>query len=241
VWSPEELVALVTHRAPKFPAGTEFSYSNTNFIILAILIEEITAQPFAEVMRARVIDPAAMPNTYLAGAEDGPEPFGAYSRNSDELAPIDFDYTSIETSAWSAGAMVSTAEDAHVLFTAVYAGQIISADMLEEMTSNDEYGFGIETWDAEKSAVGHGGTIPGYNTLVFHSPATGTTAFWVSSSEALNFGPSVVDVVEALINEGPTPGLTKPATFRPQRTIERMRQYSALAARLCRAFLETEG
>lgn len=200
-WSAEEIVELVSEGAPQFPAGAEFSYSNTNFIILAIMIEEITGQPFSEVLRARVIDPVGMPNTYLAGAEDGPEPFGAYSTVSGDLAPIDFDYTSIATSAWSAGAMVSSAEDLHALFTALYDNQIISTEMLAEMTANEEYGLGLQLWDPAKSAIGHGGDIPGYHTLVFHSPATGKTAFWVSSGDALSFGPSVDDVVEALINE----------------------------------------
>ncbi len=199
IYSPEEMVGLVSDREAEFKPGTDVAYSNTNYIILGIMIEEITGQPFADVLRDRVVDPVGMPNTYLAGAEEGPEPFGAYSDMTDQLAPIDFDYTSIATSAWSAGAVVSSAEDLHRLFTSLYAGGIISPEMLDQMTANEDYGLGIALWGADKSLVGHGGGIPGYSSLAYYSPASGRTAFWASSSDALDFGGAVEAVAEALI------------------------------------------
>ena len=104
-WEPEESVNLVASDETQFEPGTQFRYSNTNYIILGILIEEVTGKPYHQVVRDRIIDPLSMTSTYLAGAEDGPELFDAYTsfRGSPEL--IEFDYTAIETGAWAAGAM----------------------------------------------------------------------------------------------------------------------------------------
>lgn len=206
-WTPEEMVALssdVDDPGAQAAADTDgkFSYSNTNYVVLGIMIEEVTGEMLHDVVRARVTDVAGMPTTYLAGYEDGPEPFGAFVAMDDEpVAPIDFDYTSIATSAWSAGAMVSSADDLHRLFTALYDGEIISDVVLAEMTANEKYGLGIELWDEDKTLVGHGGGIPGYQTLVFHASESGQTAFWAVSGDGLQFGPLVDVVVEAMVPE----------------------------------------
>lgn len=206
-WTPEEMVALssdVDDPGAQAAADTDgkFSYSNTNYVVLGIMIEEVTGEMLHDVVRARVTDVAGMPTTYLAGYEDGAEPFGAFVAMDDEpVAPIDFDYTSIATSAWSAGAMVSSADDLHRLFTALYDGEIMSDVLLAEMTANEQYGLGIELWDEDKTLVGHGGSIPGYETLVFHAPESGQTAFWAVSGDGLQFGPLVDVVVEAMVPE----------------------------------------
>jgi D-alanyl-D-alanine carboxypeptidase len=201
-WTPEEAVDVVADREPDFEPGEEFAYSNTNYIVLGILIEELTGRPFHQVTRERVIEPAGLVTTYLAGAEDGPAPVAAYAEVGDRPpSPIDFDYTSLATAAWSAGAMVSSAEDLHRLFTALYDGEIITDEMRSEMTANEGYGLGIEPWEMQDSLVGHGGDIDGYHTLVFHAPESGLTAFWASTSDGLSFHPLVDDTVHAMVPE----------------------------------------
>lgn len=200
VWAPSEVVELVEDREALFEPGARFSYSNTNYVILGMLIEEVTGEPFPEVLRTRIIDPLAMSNTYLAGAEEGPAPFGAFASLAGSPEPIRFDYTSIATSAWTAGAVVSSAEDLHVLLGAVFDGRVISADSLAEMVGNDEYGLGIEVWGSPEGLFGHGGGIPGYSTLVVHAPDTGRTAFWVVTGE-IDFSPAVAGIAQRLVED----------------------------------------
>ncbi len=198
-WTPEEVVGRVAEIDVAFEAGEEFSYSNTNYIILGVLIEEVTGQPAHAVIRERVIDVVGMPTTYLDGVENGPAPVAAYGGLSGQPADlIDFDYTSVATAAWTAGSMVSSGDDLHDLFTALVAGEIISEELVAEMIANEHYGLGIEPWDADDSLIGHGGSIFGFATLVFHDPETGKTAFWVSTSERLTWHPIVEDTVMAM-------------------------------------------
>jgi D-alanyl-D-alanine carboxypeptidase len=200
VWTPEEVVGRVDGMELDFEPGEQFGYSNTNYIILGILIEEVTGRPAHEVIRERVIDVVDMPTTYLDGVEDGPDPVAAFSGLPEEpTALIDFDYTSIATAAWTAGAMVSSGDDLHDLFTALVAGDIIPDELVADMIANEEYGLGIEPWDEDDSLIGHGGSIFGYGTLVFHDPASGQTAFWASTSDRLTWGPIVEDTVMAMV------------------------------------------
>ncbi|MDW3214743.1 MAG: hypothetical protein R8G01_12135 [Ilumatobacteraceae bacterium] len=95
--------------------------------------------------------------------------------------------------------MVSSGDDLHRLFTALVAGDIIPDELVVEMIANEEYGLGIEPWDEDDSLIGHGGSIFGFEALVFHHPESGRTAFWASTSDGLRWGPIVEDTVMAMV------------------------------------------
>lgn len=194
VWEPEEQVELVADRPALFDPGDQYSYSNTNYIILGILIEEVTGQPYHEVVRERILDPLEMSSTYLAGFEEGAEPFDPFVEESD----TEYDYTSIATSAWSAGAMVSSAVDLHSLFTALFGEQILSGATVDELTASSFYGLGVELDQWHDGLIGHSGSIPGYRTFLRYSTDSGITAFLVSTDDNADPTPAIGAVVELL-------------------------------------------
>ena len=198
-FQPEEIYDLVADEDLNFDPGARFQYSNTNYLVLGLLIEEVTGRAAAEEVRSRILDPLEMTDTYLSGYEPGPPPFESYTTLYGTKQPTDFDYSSIVSGAPMAGAMVSSARDLHRLFTALVAGELISAESFAEMTSGDRYGLGLVTdgLGSNDSLIGHNGLIPGYQTLVLHSPETGRTAFWVSG-EDLDFSPAVGDVANRI-------------------------------------------
>ena len=186
-WSPEEVVALVADEEPLFVPGAQYSYSNTNYTILGVLIEEVTAMSFASALRARILEPLGLDNTYLAGFEEGPDPFGAYTSLDGPTKPVDFEYTAIATGAWAAGGVVSSVADLHVLLSALFNERVISAESLAAMTENTEEGFGISRFSESGEVYGLGGVIPGYLTLVLHAPHTGRTAVLIVTNDGVSF------------------------------------------------------
>ena len=195
-WSPEEIVALVPTSELDFEPGSSFTYSNTNYILLGLLIEEVTDMAYHEAVRDRISDPLGLPDTYLAGADDGPQPFGGYTEALGSIVPLTFDYASVATGAWSAGAFVSTGQDLHTVLSAVFAGEIISSDLVTEMTANPEYGFGIYVpgFTSATPLFGHDGRIPGSGTWIVHAPETGMTVFTVSNADHLKVTPATAGV-----------------------------------------------
>ena len=152
----------------------------------------------ADELRARIIEPLGLTSTYLAGFEEGPAPFGAYVATSlsGPSEPIDFDYKSIATNAWAAGAVVSSAEDLHVLLSVMFDGNIVSSDSLAAMTESQDYGLGLV--QLGPGLHGHGGSIPGYQTFVAHAPETGTTAFFVVTNDGITRPPPVDPILERI-------------------------------------------
>ncbi len=198
-FEPEETFDLVADDELLFEPGSQFEYSNSNYLVLGVLIEEVTGRSAAQELRSRIMDPLEMTDTYLSGFEAGPDPFGSFTTLYGSKQPIDFEYTSIESDAWTAGAMVSSAGDLHKLFTALVSGDLVSNASFIAMTSDDAYGFGLITGGgASDSLIGHDGGIVGYYTLVFHSPETGRTAFWVAAGDGIDYGPAVADVADRI-------------------------------------------
>lgn len=201
VWQPDEIIDIVDGAVRRFEPGSEFGYSNTNYILLGMLIEEVTGMPYASVLDDTILEPLGLDDTYLAGSQDGAGPFDGFTRIfGDPSTPIRDDYTSIATSAWAAGAMVSTPVDLHRFLSALFAGELVSGSLVTEMTANDEYGLGIERRVTEGGAVvhGHSGSIAGYHTFVAHSPATGSTGFWVATSDFVDLDPAIDPIAGGL-------------------------------------------
>lgn len=133
VWDPEELVEIGLSEDPYFPPGEGFHYSNTNTVLLGLIIEDITGQPLEEVFQERIFDEVDLTNTSFPAADDAsiPEPFPrGYMFGTDvstletprlpddEIAAakagdlLPNDVTDMNPSwGWAAGAAISTAED----------------------------------------------------------------------------------------------------------------------------------
>ena len=195
-WTPVELYRLIEDESLNFQPGSRFEYTNTNHMILGLLIEEVAGQPYHQALRERILDPLGLDATYLSYFEQGDEPLVGYTEQlGDSVVPVDFDYSAIATTVWSAGGLVSNVVDVDKFFTALSTGDIISAPLFSEMitaTGVDsrrdparryDYGLGVELFDSPEVVYGARGNLPGYITLVMHSPETLKTFMYVSTND----------------------------------------------------------
>jgi D-alanyl-D-alanine carboxypeptidase len=179
VWRPVELVDhAAAHGTPPFPPGQGFQYSDTGFVIAAILAEQATGRQLHEIYRELVFDPLGMDQTWLEGHEPArtAEPAHHYS---DEL-----DLTTISpTMDWAGGGLVTTAPDLAGFVRALWSRQILDAGALSELTRwtpgasfppghrlrYDRYGLGMGSITVDEvELVGHTGFIGAF---AFHAPA----------------------------------------------------------------------
>jgi D-alanyl-D-alanine carboxypeptidase len=163
---PVKLVKLANAQGSEFAPGQGAAYSNTNFIVLGLIVERITGQHLARTLETKIFRPLRMASSSLdwAHADDPPLAHG-YSDDQDVTASTELAW------AWSAGGVVSTAEDVSRFFRALLRGDIIGHELLEEMTSPltegvaewRYYGLGLAQVETTcGSAHGHSGTFPGF-------------------------------------------------------------------------------
>jgi CubicO group peptidase (beta-lactamase class C family) len=95
VWTPEEMLAIAFKRPSLFAPGTEFSYCNTNYALLGLIIEKLEGAPLARVLQDRLFGPLGMKHTLLPANTSNaiPEPYAhGYLYGSSSYALVDAPY-----------------------------------------------------------------------------------------------------------------------------------------------------
>jgi D-alanyl-D-alanine carboxypeptidase len=175
-WQRDELLALA--QAPYFQPGKGWSYSNTNYIIAGIIIEQVLGKPVEQAMHEMILAPAGLNNTYFYGEGNSAASMPhQWSMNitGQYMTDLNIMFPSLHNNLFSmantAGAMVSTAEDNAMFWHKLTTGQIINANSLKEMEtwisigSGDGYGLGMFFYSRKlnlRSFYSHGGTFFGF-------------------------------------------------------------------------------
>ncbi len=171
---PHTIIACVTEiNEANFAPGEGWSYCNTGYILLGLIIEQITGGPVAEALRARIFEPVGMEDTYL-DEEEWPRArlVRGYLRYSGQW--VDVTDWNVST-AWTAGALVSSPPDLAAFVRALFGGDLFAGDatlaaMLDmDASQGAPYALGIMPMGPPGS-WGHGGSIWGYLAQLIYVP-----------------------------------------------------------------------
>ncbi|WP_329329736.1 serine hydrolase domain-containing protein [Streptomyces mirabilis] len=177
-YDPRELLDLALQHKADFAPGTNWAYSNTNYLVAGLIVQKVTGRSLAEEIDQRVIQRIGLRHTYFPapGEEMIRErhPRGYYQ---DSAGATLVDATEWDPSwAWAAGQMVSTNSDLNRFFSALLAGRLLPKAQLEQMRTTvpasypfpagARYGLGLVSTPLSCGGVywGHGGSMTGYET-----------------------------------------------------------------------------
>ncbi|MCU4992760.1 beta-lactamase family protein [Bacillus cereus] len=176
-FTAEDLVKLGLSLPPDFAPGKGWSYSNTGYVLLGILIEKVTGNSYAEEIENRIIEPLELSNTFLPGNSSvipGTNHARGYFQpdGASELKDITYYNPSIGNSA---GDMISTADDLNKFFSYLLSGKLLKEQQLKQMLttvptgSAEIVGYGLGIYETRLpngvSIWGHSGGIPGFSTF----------------------------------------------------------------------------
>jgi D-alanyl-D-alanine carboxypeptidase len=177
-WPPREVVRISTAHKPKFAPGAGWSYCNTCYVLLGLIVEKATGSSIAVELRDRVFKQAALRATSL---DVGPRISGRHAHGYELLGkPRLVDTSDVSPSfAGTAGAIVSTADDVARFYRALLRGRLLRPDLLRAMQTTVSMGSGASGWGYGLGilrllppcgvAWGHTGGIPGYQTSTLNS------------------------------------------------------------------------
>lgn len=154
-WKPAEVLALIG--PSRFRPGSDWGYSNTNYLIAGLLVERVTGATFADELERRITGPLE-----LTGSGFPP----AVAREN--LLGVSW-----SSAFWTAAALDSTADDLVRWGDALYGGAILRPSSLALMLEFNEnaYGLGAERYVlAGLNGIGHSGLLRGFTTLLIHLP-----------------------------------------------------------------------
>ncbi len=160
--TPSEMVDLFRDRPLASRPGSSFSYSNTGYLLLGLIIETVTGQPYAEVLDQRIFQPLGMVSSAY-GSSDLSEPNAATGYSDQyifEKAPF------IDMSLpHAAGAIVSTVGDLYKWDVGLRSGAVLTQESLDEMLTPylESYAYGIIVTEEDgETTHHHDGRIPGF-------------------------------------------------------------------------------
>jgi D-alanyl-D-alanine carboxypeptidase len=168
VWTPREIVAIATAHPPTFAPGAGWSYSDTNYFVLGLIVEAATRRSLASELRGRIFTPLRLRATSLPTHPGiaGRHAHGYFLR---PLVDVTVGSPSVQ---WAAGALVSNADDLARFFRALLSGHLLRPHLLRLMKTTVAapqlgpryaYGLGLEKVPEPCGAVwGHTGGSPGY-------------------------------------------------------------------------------
>ena len=180
-FTPQELLALAFSQPASFAPGDGFEYSNTNTVLLGLVVETVTGRPLADHLREHISGPLGMSDTTLPSDSEFPKPHAAgYTRQSldgGETTATDWN----PSWAWAAGAMISTLHDMQIWAPALANGALLTREMqqqrLQTVDKNGDpaptgYGLGVFNLGGW---IGHNGSLPGYQTVSAFLPEEQTS------------------------------------------------------------------
>jgi CubicO group peptidase (beta-lactamase class C family) len=147
-WTPEQLLQIGLDESPIFAPGAQFDYSNTNTVLLGMVIEKVTGKPVEDVFQEMVFDPLGLDGTsWPRGTTDLPDPHPqGYTLQGNAATP---DNPSNATNwnpswGWTAGELISTMDDLLVYGRSLGNGRELlgeEAHDVAEMAFEDAHGF----------------------------------------------------------------------------------------------------
>ena len=168
--SRTELINIISASQTVFEPNSKAEYSNSNYILLSIILEKIYQKTYSEILNEKIIKPLQLKNTYygakinLANNEVNSYAFtGVWLKQPETDMSIPL----------GAGAIVSNPSDLNMFIAALMNGKLLSAQSLAQMkTITDNYGMGvIKVPFNEHVGYGHGGAIDGFTSMLYYFPS----------------------------------------------------------------------
>jgi D-alanyl-D-alanine carboxypeptidase len=194
-WKPADVLKILRDPAnpPNFAPGEMVSYSDSNYVLLGIIIRKITGRSPEAVITDKIVEPLGLDSTSFPRTSAMPRPFARGYYAGDDGMGVLRDYSFVNPAVpWTAGAMISNLGDLRDWALALGTGELLSKKAFRQQRQfrpinnpglNVWYGLGmfkLQGW------IGHNGAIYGYNTAMFFLPSERATIL-VTANKSTNF------------------------------------------------------
>lgn len=208
-WAPYEVLKYGFKHKNTFDPGAKFEYSNSNLVLLGLVVEKVSGHRLADFIRHRVLRPSHLKDTALPYAAEFPQPH-ARGYTDQTLSGKVEDATDWNPSwAWAAGAMTSNLDDLRRWAEILATGRLLSPEtqaqrlkMLPTGFPGTSYGLGILNTNGW---IGHNGSLPGYETVTVYLPERKATLVLIITTDSLVGGQEPSTLLARAITEVVTP------------------------------------
>ena len=187
-WNKEDVIKYIYNKSADFPVGETYSYSNTNFLLLSIILEKASGKTFEEVYKEEVFTPLNLQSAYYSASKPIPDHAVTghveYTYASGQFHNAKNLYID-ELGIGGDGGIAINAYDLSVFLESLMKGQLLTSSSLTQMTDwfdipkdeqweefgQTENGYGLEKFNTQYGyAAGHTGSVDGFSSYGFYFP-----------------------------------------------------------------------
>ncbi|MER5770367.1 serine hydrolase domain-containing protein [Streptomyces sp. NPDC001985] len=222
-FTPEELLDYSFKHPVRFQPGAEFEYSNTNAILLGLVVEKAGGMPLNEFIEENVLEPAGLHRTLFPTGAEFPAPHAHGYTDQTASGEVE-DATDWNPSwGWAAGAMISDLGNLRSWARTVATGTLLTPETQAERlrtgpTTIPGAGYGLGIFNV-RGWIGHNGSLPGYESLTIHLPEEEATLVVLLNTDIVHDGaePSTLfgEAVTRIVTPDHVYNLPVPATKSP--------------------------
>jgi D-alanyl-D-alanine carboxypeptidase len=206
VWTPEEQISYLLDATPPFAAGQGWDYSDTNYIVLGMILEGIIKRPLYEEVRTRFLQPLQLSHVVPSTSRRIPGLVSGYAGARDPLGLpdeviVNGQFVVNPQFEWTGGGFATSPLDLARWGHELYSGKALSraarrlmidAALPARLGPETKYGLGVIVRTATPVGVtwGHSGFFPGYQTELLYVPDLGVSlAIQINTSAPRATGP----------------------------------------------------
>ncbi len=201
-YSRQEFIDIVRKQKPEFKPGKDCTYSNTNFILLGYIAEDLTKKPFAQLIDEQIAQPASLTSTYFeTSGVPHPKRESSYLYDGEKWFP---DVDSDASLPHAAGALVSTPKDLCATFHALFNHQLISDSAMRVMQKLNDRSTGHGIFKGQfnkKTSWMHSGRIDEFSAVVLTIPEDSLHLAIVTNGTYVEINDIIIHVLSAYYNK----------------------------------------
>jgi len=193
-----ELVQIIQETPNVFKPDVKTEYSNSNFVLLTFILENVLKQSYAQLVKEKIVEPLGLKSTYVGSKISlGTNESNSY-RFTGKWTKQDETDMSVPLGA---GALVSTPSDLNKFIIALFDGKVVSTTSLEQMTTIKEgLGLGIMQFPFnDKAGYGHGGGIDGFSSFLGYLKNDSIAIALTSNGTSYNNNQILVPAISAVL------------------------------------------
>ncbi|MGB0798945.1 MAG: serine hydrolase domain-containing protein [Planktomarina sp.] len=168
IQTPLAAISFAYDQPRQFKPDSRFDYSNTNYVLLGIMLEHVSGETYADILNQNIFVPVGMTNSFVMGSRPLPRNFAIGHEDGEHIR----DY--YNGTGFGDGGAISTAVDLEAFYRALFQGDhLLNAQSLTQMTTVDngsQYGMGLVV---DGQFVGHSGADLGFTSSIGMDRATG--------------------------------------------------------------------
>lgn len=189
-WTPRECLAVLENMPPVHPTGKGWGYSDSNYLVLGMIIEKITGDTYYHQVQEHILTPLHLRHTYPSTQPELPGLVAGYIGEENFLSlPLktvtNGRYAINPQFEWCGGGLVTNVEDMAYWLKWLHSGKVLSPAAYQQLiqpvdfrsgrpTTGSGYGLGSFVWQTPLGPFyGHSGIMPGHLTQVEYSARYG--------------------------------------------------------------------